>query len=401
MEKATVRELTNLKGSRVFLRSDLNVPLDREGKILDETRIVASLPTMQYLLDRGARVILCAHLGRPRTKEDKQFSLLPVYARLKELLPNFKIKMATDCVGPEVEKDVGKLKDGEVLLLENIRFYKEESANDLEFARKLADLADYYVNDAFGAAHRAHASTAGIAGFMPAVAGFLMEKELKILGEAISKPRRPLTVILGGKKVSDKIGVINGLLEIANTILIGGGMAYTFAKAAGGQIGNSIVDEDSLEYCTSVRKLAKEKGVTMVFPSDTIAADKFSPDAHTMQCLTNAIPDGWEGLDIGEATVGEFKKHIAGSGTIIWNGPLGVYEFEKFAGGTKQIAMAVLESGAITIIGGGDAAAAVTRLGLSERFTHISTGGGASLEFLEGKVLPGVHALIGKEARIK
>jgi len=401
MNKATIRELAGrVKGKRVFLRSDLNTPQDKEGNITDDTRIRASLDTIRYLADKGARIILSAHLGRPKSKADTQFTLKPIYERLCELLPQTKIFFAPDSIGPEVEKMVSNLGDGQILLLENIRFYKEESENDMAHAKKLASLADYYVNDAFGAAHRAHASTEGIAKFLPAVCGFLMEKEIKILGEAINNPRRPLTVIMGGKKVSDKMGVINGLLQVANNLLIGGGMSYTFAKAHGGEVGNSIVDESSIDYCKQVVKDAKARGVNMITAIDSVVADDFSNDAHTMVVPTNKIPAGWEGLDIGEKTINEFKKVIAKSGTVIWNGPLGVSEMPTFANGTTQIANAILDSGAVAIIGGGDAAAAVARMGIADRFTHISTGGGASLEFLEGKKLPGVEALLGKEVKI-
>ena len=398
-QKATVRELEHLKGKRVLLRCDLNVPQKKDGTIDDETRIVASVDTMQYLLDRGARVIVMAHLGRPTNKNE--LSLRPVFERIKELMTGTKVSFAPDCVGKEVEKLVGAMKDGELLVLENIRHYPEETKNDQEFAKKLASLADYYVNDAFGAAHRAHASTHAITTYLPSVAGLLMEREIKILGEAISNPRRPLTIIMGGKKVSDKMGVINGLLPVANNILIGGGMSYTFTVAHGGQVGNSIVDEPSIDYTKQVVIDAKERGVNLVLPVDSVVADKFSPDAHTMVTQTNKIPNGWEGLDIGPKTIEDFKKYISKSGTIIWNGPVGVSEFEKFANGTQQIAHAIIESGAVSIIGGGDAAAAVTRLGLADKFTHISTGGGASLEFLEGKNLPGVAVLLDKAVKIK
>ena len=399
LDLATVRELVDLKGKRVFLRADLNVPIF-DGKIGDETRIQASLKTLQYLLDKGAKVIMASHLGRPKGKEEKH-SLLPVYDRLMELLPDTNIAFAPDCIGKATEAMVEDLKNGELLLLENLRFYKEETANDEAFAKKLSAFADYYVNDAFGAAHRAHASTQGITRFIPAVMGFLMEKELKILGEALQSPKRPFTVILGGKKVSDKMGVINNLLDIANTILVGGGMAFTFAVADGGSVGNSIVDEESIEYCKEVQKIAKQKGVKLIIATDCIAADEFSPAAHTQVVDNHDIPDGWEGLDIGPATIELFKKHIKGSGTVMWNGPMGVSEFEKFAKGTTEIADAVIESKAVSIIGGGDTASAVVRFGIADKFTYISTGGGASLEFIEGKTLPGVESLLGKEARIK
>ena len=402
MEKATVREIGEIvKGKRVFLRADLNVPFNDDGTIADDKRIQASMATLRYLLDKGARVVMCSHLGRPKSKGDKQYSLAPVFARIQEILPDVKMKFASDSKGPEVEAQVAKLKEGEMLLLENIRFYKEETANDSKFAKELSNLADYYVNDAFGAAHRAHASTEGITKYIPAVAGFLMEKEIKILGEAIGNPRKPLLVIIGGKKVDTKIGVFTGLLDIAQTILIGGGMTYTFVKANGGQIGNSILDEPSIDFCREVQVKAKEKGVKIVLPHDSVCADRLSNDAHIQIYPSNQIPDGWEGFDIGPKTIEEFKKHIVKAGTVIWVGPVGVSEVEAFANGTKEIAQAVLDSGAVAIIGGGDSASAITRLGMADKYTHVSTGGGASLEFLEGKKLPGVEALLGMGARIK
>ena len=402
MNKATVREIGEIvKGKRVFLRADLNVPFGKDGSIDDDKRIVASMETLRYLLDKGARVIMCSHLGRPKSKADTQYSLRPVYERLVELLPGVKLHFVGDSVGKDVDAAVAALKDGEVLLLENIRFYPEETANDLDFAKKLSSMVDYYVNDAFGAAHRAHASTEGITRFIPAVSGFLMEKEIKVLGEAIGKPRKPLLVIIGGKKVDTKIGVFNGLLDIAETILVGGGMTYTFVKANGGSIGNSILDEPSIDFCREVQVTAKKKGVNIVLPIDSVCADRLANDAHIQVYPSDQIPDGWEGFDIGPKTIEEFKKHIAKSGTVIWVGPVGVSEVEAFATGTREIAQAVVDSGAVSIIGGGDSASAITRMGMQDLYTHISTGGGASLEFLEGKKLPGVEALLGMEVRIK
>jgi len=397
MNKKTIKDLGDIKGKHIFVRADLNVPQNEQGKIMDDNRIRESLPTLKFLLEKGARVILASHLGRPKGK-DAIFSLRPVAQALSKLLP-YKVIMASDCIGPEVQAQAAALKDGQVLLLENIRFYKEETDNDPWFTEQLAGLADIYVNDAFGTAHRAHSSTEGIAHFIPAVAGLLMEKEISILGKAILNPKRPLVVIIGGKKIADKMPVIDNLLNLANTIIIGGGMTYTFIKAQGGNVGNSIVDDNKLEYCKGVINAAREKGVNLVLTVDTVAADKFANDANTQIVDIFSVPDGWEGLDIGPRTVEKIKKALEGSGTIIWNGTLGVNEFENFIIGTREVAKAIGEAtakGAITIVGGGDSAAAVAHLGLTDKFTHISTGGGASLEMLEGKVLPGVTALQDK-----
>jgi len=394
MNKKTIKDLEDIRGLRFFVRADLNVPQDEKGKIMDDNRIRESLPTLKYLLERGAKVILASHLGRPKGK-DKIFSLAPVAKALGKLLP-FKVIMANDCIGPEVEAQAASLKDGQILLLENIRFYKEETDNDPKFTSRLAGLADIYVNDAFGTAHRAHSSTEGIAHHLPAVAGLLMEKEISILGKAILNPQRPLVVIIGGKKIADKMPVIDNLLNLANTIIIGGGMTYTFIKAQGGNVGNSIVDNNKLDYCVGVIKAAKAKGVNLLLTVDTVAADKFANDAKTQVVDIFSVPDGWEGLDIGPKTIEKIRDVLKGSGTIIWNGTLGVNEFENFIVGTREVAKAIGEAtkaGATTIVGGGDSAAAVAHLGLENRFTHISTGGGASLEMLEGKILPGVAAL--------
>ena len=400
MEKATIRNLKDISGKRVFIRVDHNVPQDKEGRITDDTRIRESLGTIQYCLDKGAKVILCTHLGRPKSKSDIQWSVAPVVERLKQLLPQTDIILVRDCIGSEVEKALAKLQDGQILYLENVRFYPEETANDPAFAAALAKLCDYYVNDAFGCAHRAHASTEGMARFVPAVAGFLMEKEIKILGEAISKPKRPLTIIIGGKKTEEKIGVLDNVLKIADNILIGGGTAYTFVKAAGGEVANSIVNDSLLGYCQQVVETAKNRKVNLLVGFDCVAGDKFGEDANTRVFETAKIREGWEGFDIGPKTIEAFKQVIAKSGTIIWCGPLGVNEFEIFLNGSREIGVAMAESGAITIAGGGDTAFTVARLGLAERFTHLSTGGGASLELLEGKVLPGVAALLDMDAII-
>jgi len=410
MNKKTIKDLGDIKEKRIFVRADLNVPQDEKGKITDDTRIRESLATLRFLLKKGARVILASHLGRPKGKEEI-WSLKPVAKRLQKLLaaknsamvapgvlvPLYKVIMAKDCIGPEVEAQVAKLKNGQILLLENVRFYAEEEANDPAFAAKLGALGDYYVNDAFGAAHRAHASTEGITRFIPvAVAGLLLEKEIKILGDAIANPKRPFTVIVGGKKIADKVGVLDNLLKIADNIIIGGGMTYTFVKSQGGQIGNSIVDDNMLDYCGGVIKTAVLSGKNLCLGVDTVAADRFAADAGTQVCDIHSIPAGWEGLDLGPKTVEKFKNIIKDSGTIIWCGPLGVFEFEKFANGTREIAQAITATRAVSIVGGGDSASAVQKLGFADKFTHISTGGGASLEMLEGKVLPGVAALNNK-----
>jgi phosphoglycerate kinase len=407
MKKATLRNLPDIKGKRILIRVDHNVPQDKDGKVTDVTRIKESLDTIKFCLDKGARVILCTHLGRPKSKADTQFTVKPVVEQLGKSLPKVKITLAKDSIGKDVEDAVEKLKNGEILYLENIRFYPEETANDKGFAEKLARLCDYYVNDAFGAAHRAHASTEGVAHFVPSVAGFLMEREVKILGEAIENPKRPLTIIFGGKKISDKVGVLDNLMKIADNILIGGGMAYTFAKANGGKIGNSIVDNECLDYCKKLLANAKKKKVNIIVGSDCVATDKFPTDkAAAAACPTRIfdttdVRDGWEGLDIGPKTVEQFKSVISKSGTVIWCGPLGVTEYEKFAQGSKQIGQAVVESKAITIAGGGDTAFTMVSLGFAPKFTHISTGGGASLELLEGKILPGVAALYDVKKEIK
>jgi len=396
MIKKSVKDLTDLKGKRVFVRVDYNVPQDEKGNITDDIRIRESLATLRFLLGKGARVILCSHLGRPKGRDEK-FSLKPVAERLAKLLPGVNVIMANDCIGAEVQKQTNTLKGGEIILLENVRFYAEESDNDENFSKQLSLLADVYVNDAFGAAHRAHSSTEGITKFIKtAVAGFLMEKEINILGSAISNPKRPLTVIIGGAKIADKAAVLDNLLKIADNILIGGGMTYTFAKAEGGKIGNSIVDNSMLDYCLGVIKSAAQSGKTLALGLDTVAADKFANDAKTQICDIHNIPDNWQGLDLGPQTMKRFKEIISSSKTIIWCGALSVFEFPKFANGTREIATAMTAGAAISIVGGGDSAASVAQLGLADRFTHISTGGGATLEMLEGKLLPGVAALENK-----
>ena len=393
--KKTVKDV-DVRSKRVLVRVDYNVPLDANGNVSDDKRITASLPTINYLLEQGARIILCSHLGRPKGEVKKEFSLAPVAKRLKELLPNVNIYFASDCIGEEAERKAAALKDGEILLLENLRFHKEEEKNDPEFAKKLASLAEIYVNDAFGTVHRAHASTAGVAAYLPAVAGFLIGKELSIMGGALESPERPFVAILGGAKVADKIGVITNLLNKCDTLLIGGGMAYTFFKAMGYEIGDSLLDAESIGLAKQLMETAKEKGVKLLLPVDTVVAKAFAADAEHMTVASNAIPAGWQGLDIGEKTRELFAAEIKNAKTVIWNGPMGVFEFPEFAKGTEAVAKACAECGGTTIIGGGDSASAVKKLGYADKMTHISTGGGASLEFLEGKVLPGVAALNDK-----
>lgn len=388
-------EDVDVKGKKVLVRCDFNVPQDENGNITDENRIIGALPTIKYLRDHGAAVILCSHLGRPKGEFKPKYTLAPVAKRLGELL-GCEVKLAADVIGPSADALCAAVKPGEVVMLENVRFHKEEEKNDAEFAKKLASYADIYVNDAFGTAHRAHASTAGVADYLPAVCGYLIGKEIGIMGKALSDPKRPFVAILGGAKVSDKIGVINNLLEKVDTIIIGGGMAYTFVKAQGGKIGKSLCEEDKLDYAREMIEKAKSKGVKFLLPSDTVTGESFAADTPSTVVKTNAIPDDLMGLDIGPDTIKEFSDAIASAGTVVWNGPMGVFEFERFAVGTKAIAKAVAESGAISIIGGGDSAAAVQQLGYADKMTHISTGGGASLEFLEGLELPGIACLEDK-----
>ncbi|MCS6925642.1 MAG: phosphoglycerate kinase [Candidatus Binatia bacterium] len=388
MNKKTVRDIA-VAGKRVLVRVDFNVPLEN-GRVADDTRIRAALPTIQYLVAQGAKTILCSHLGRPKGKPDPQHSLRPVAERLSQLLQQ-PVPLAPDCVGPQVEALVAALRPGELVLLENLRFHAEEEANEEGFARALATLAEVYVNDAFGAAHRAHASTAGVAAWLPAVAGFLMEKELKFLGQALAAPARPFVAILGGAKVSDKIAVIENLLGKVDTLLIGGGMANTFLKAQGREVGDSLVENDKLEVAQT---LLHQGGSRLVLPIDVVIADRFAADAQRRAVSVDAVPHGWRILDIGPQTVAHFTRALHGARTVVWNGPMGVFELAPFAEGTFAIARALAElPGATTIVGGGDSAAAAEQAGVAERMTHISTGGGASLEFLEGKVLPGVAVL--------
>ena len=392
--KKTVKDI-DVKGKKVLLRCDFNVPQDKAtGAITDDKRIRAALPTIQYLLEQGAAVIACSHLGKPKNGPEEKFSLAPVAKRLSELLDGKEVVMAADVVGEDAKAKAAALQPGQILLLENTRFEKGETKNDPELAKAMASMAEVYVSDAFGAVHRAHASTAGVAAYLPAVSGFLIEKELEIMGGALANPKRPLVAILGGSKVSSKIGVINHLLDIANVIIIGGGMAYTFAKAQGGSVGTSLLESDWLDYCNDMIAKAKEKGVRLLLPVDTLCAKEFSADAEPELHDTMSIPDGMMGMDIGPKTVEEYTAAVKDAGTVIWNGPMGVFEFAKFAEGTRAIAKALADTSAITIIGGGDSAAAVAQMGFAGKMTHISTGGGASLEFLEGKELPGVACLL-------
>ena len=391
--KKTVKDI-DVKGKKVLLRCDFNVPQDKAtGAITDDKRIRAALPTIQYLLEQGAAVIACSHLGKPKEGPDPKFSLAPVAARLGELLGK-EVIMAADVVGEDAKAKAAALQPGQILLLENTRFEKGETKNDPALAKAMADMAEVYVSDAFGAVHRAHASTAGVAAYLPAVSGFLIEKELEVMGGALADPKRPLVAILGGSKVSSKIGVINNLLDIADTIIIGGGMAYTFAKAQGGSVGKSLLEADWLDYCNEMIEKAKAKGVKLLLPEDTQCAAEFSADAKPVLHDTMEIPDDMMGMDIGPKTIAAYTAAVKDAGTVIWNGPMGVFEFPSFAEGTRAVAKALADTNAITIIGGGDSAAAVAQLGYADKMTHISTGGGASLEFLEGKELPGVACLL-------
>ncbi len=394
MNKKTIRDIS-VSGKRVLVRVDFNVPLDKEKRIEDDTRIRESLPTIQHLIAQGGKVILMSHLGRPKGKTP-EFSLAPVATRLSELLGK-PVHFASDCIGAEAETAVNALQNGEVLLLENVRFYKEEEANDPEFAKKLASLGDVYVNDAFGTAHRAHASTEGVTKFIQtAVAGFLIEKELKYLGEATANPKRPFVAILGGSKISGKIDVLETLLEKVDTVLIGGAMIFTFFKSQGLKVGKSLVEDDKLDVAKTILDKAKSRNVKLLLPTDVVIADKFEKDANAKTVSVNAIEDGWLGLDIGAETINAYRHEILNAKTVVWNGPMGVFEMEKFAVGTFEIAKALAEAtkqGAITVIGGGDSASAIVKAGLEKAVTHVSTGGGASLEFLEGKLLPGIAAL--------
>ena len=394
MNKKTVKDI-DLKGKKVFVRCDFNVPMDENRNITDNTRIVAALPTIKYLLEQNCKLILASHLGRPKGEYKPEYSLAPVAKELSNLLGK-EVIMANDVVGEDATSKASNLKEGEILLLENVRFHKEETENNPEFSKKLASMAEVFVNDAFGTAHRAHSSTTGIASYLPAVSGFLIEKELKFLGNAVNNPERPFVAILGGAKVSDKIGVIDSLLEKVDTLMIGGGMAYTFFKAQGYEVGNSICEMDKLDLAKSAMEKAKQKGVKLMLPVDTKIGKEFKADTESKTVKYTEIPTDWEGFDIGAETIKMFSDELRNAKTVIWNGPLGLFEFDQFAIGTNEIAKVLSEIDATTIIGGGDSAAAVKKAGLEDKMTHISTGGGASLEFLEGKKLPGIDALMDK-----
>ena len=394
MSKKTIRDI-DVSGKKVLVRCDFNVPQDENGNITDNRRILGAIPTIKYLIDHNAKVILCSHLGRPKGEVKKEFSLAPVQKELSKEL-GIEVKLADDIVGESAKKLTQDMKEKEVVLLENVRFDKREEQNDREFSKELASLAEIYVNDAFGTAHRAHSSTEGVAHYLPAVAGFLIEKELKFLGNAVSNPERPFMAILGGKKVSDKISVINNLLEKVDTLLIGGGMAYTFFKAEGLNIGSSLCEDDKLDLAKELIEKAKKKNVKLLLPIDVVVAKEFSSDAESKVVKVDEIEDGWEGMDIGPETIKQFEEILKNAKTIMWNGPLGVFEFDKFAKGTNEIAKIIGNTDAITVIGGGDSAAAIEKAGMADKMTHISTGGGASLEFLEGKNLPGISCLQDK-----
>ena len=393
--KKTIMDV-DVAGKKILLRCDFNVPQDKETHaITSDKRIVAALPTIRYLLEKGAAVIACSHLGKPKGEWKEKLTLAPVAKRLSELLGQ-EVIFAADIVGDDAKAKAATLQGGQIMLLENLRFDIREEKNDPSFAKELASMAELYVSDAFGTVHRAHASTVGVAAYLPAVSGLLVAKELEIMGGALNDPKRPFVAVLGGAKVSDKIGVINNLLERADTIVIGGGMAYTFAKAQGGSIGKSLCENDKLDYALEMIEKAKKNGVKLLLPIDTVAADNFSNDAKRMVVSTMAIPDDYEGMDIGPETTKLFCDAVKGAGTVVWNGPMGVFEFENFAAGTRAMAQALADSGAVTIVGGGDSAAAVEQMGFADKITHISTGGGASLEFLEGLELPGVACLLDK-----
>ena len=394
MSKKTVKDI-DLKGKKVLVRCDFNVPMDENQNITDNRRIVAALPTIKYLIEQDCKIVLCSHLGRPKGEIKPEFSLKPVAKEISRLLGK-EVVMCGDVVGEDAKNKANNLKNGEIMLLENLRFHREETDNEPNFAKELASFGEVFVNDAFGTAHRAHASTEGVTHFLPAVSGFLIEKELKFLGDSLANPERPFMAILGGRKVSDKIGVIESLLEKVDVLMIGGAMAYTFFKSMGYDVGNSICELDKLDLARELMEKAKEKNVKFMLPVDTKVGKEFDPNTESKIVKFTEIPDGWEGFDIGTETIKLYSEEVKKAKTLIWNGPVGLFEFEQFAVGTNSIARALADVDAVKIIGGGDSAAAVEKAGLAEKFTHISTGGGASLEFLEGKKLPGIEALLDK-----
>lgn len=392
MNKKTIRDM-EVKGKRVLVRVDFNVPMDDRGNITDDTRIRAAVPTIQYLAQQGAKVVLASHLGRPKGQRNEKYSLAPAASRLAELLGR-EVRQAPDCIGPEVQALVDAMQPGDLVMLENVRFYAEEENNDPGFAQKMASLADLYVNDAFGAAHRAHASTTGVADYLPAVAGFLMEKEVSVMGKALTSPERPFVAVIGGAKVSDKIGVLENLLEKVDALVIGGGMANTFLKAQGYAMGKSLVEEDKLDLAGKLVEDARKQGVKLLLPEDLVVAEEFKADAAHQVVSIEAVPEGWMALDIGPRTAETYAAEVRAARTVVWNGPMGVFEMDAFARGTEAVAGAVADCPGTTIVGGGDSVAAVEKAGTADRVSHISTGGGASLEFLEGKKLPGVEVLM-------
>ena len=394
MDKKTIRDI-DVTGKKVLVRCDFNVPQDENGNITDTRRIVGALPTIKYLIEHNAKVILCSHLGRPKGEVNPKYSLAPVQKELSKQLGK-EVKLANDIIGESAKKLTSEMKEGEIVLLENVRFDKREEENDKEFSKELASLAEIYVNDAFGTAHRAHSSTAGVSKFLPSACGFLIEKELQNLGDALNNPRRPFVAILGGKKVSDKIMVINNLLEKVDTLIIGGGMAYTFLKAQGMNIGTSVCEDDKIELAKELLKKAEEKNVKLILPEDVVIANEFAENAESKIVKANEIEDGWMGMDIGPATISKCKEVLQNAKTVMWNGPMGVFEMSKFACGTNEMAKILASLDATTVIGGGDSSSAVEKAGVADKMTHISTGGGASLEFLEGKLLPGIDCLENK-----
>ena len=393
--KKTVRDI-DVRGKKVLIRCDFNTPIDENGHLTDERRIQGALPTLRYLITSGAAVIVVSHLGRPKGQYNPKYTLKPVANRLSELL-KMPVTLANDVIGEDADHLCAAIQPGEIVMLENVRFHKEEEKNDPAFSQKLASYADVYVNDAFGTSHRAHSSTAGVAAYLPAVCGFLIEKEISVIGKALTNPARPFVAITGGAKVSDKIGVINALIDQCDTVIIGGAMSYTFLRALSGEVGNSPCELDKLDVAADILMRALEGNVRLVLPDDVVVTKEFSPDADAYVVDARHMPDGMGGMDMGPRTIEKFKRYLKDAGTVVWNGPLGVFEFDKFAGSTREIARAVAESGAVSIIGGGDSAAAIEQLGFSDRVTHISTGGGASLELIEGKELPGIACWMDSE----